>query len=85
MSKDKMCYDTFENIEKIAEELERLADKVRMLKGAVQNPDFIQAEDFSCFFNNCVYVRDEVNTIFNRTCNSLKCIYEQVDCIYNGE
>lgn len=85
MDKKEHCEYLFNSIENIAQELEDISKKVRMLKGSVQNPNSISYEDFYCFQDTCVLINEEMEKTFNRVRNSLKSVYEQVDYIYNGE
>lgn len=85
MGKQKECFGIFDQYVTVSQEFEEMASKINRLKAFVQNPDFIDQNDFKSVASNNASVLSDLQNSFNKCYGELLDLFERVAAVYGIE
>lgn len=85
MGKQNECFDIFNQYVTVLKEFEEMAFKINELKASVQNPDFIDQNDFKSVASNNASVLSNLQDSFNKCYGKLLDLFERVAAVYGIE
>lgn len=85
MGKQKECFGIFDQYVTVSQEFEEMASKINRLKAFVQNPDFIDQNDFKSVASNNASVLSDLQNSFNKCYGEMLDLFERVAAVYGIE